>query len=80
MIKIKKVMQKVSKTDDVVCDLCGKSCRFVISEKEDIANFNYATITPKFGYGSKLDGIEYEKQICEDCYTKIFGGVDDEEI
>lgn len=67
----KKVIGEVTKVDDVKCDLCEKSCKHYVYKAH--ANFNYAKVISEFGYGSKLDGMEFEeKYICEDCYLEIF--------
>ena len=48
---------------DILCDKCGKSCR-----DDEGRNFEYATITACWGYGSRKDFEEHEAHVCESCY------------
>lgn len=51
---------------DVVCDLCGQSCR----DEHDF-NYHYATLTATWGYGSGKDGETWEAHICEKCVDSL---------
>lgn len=52
---------------DVVCDICGNSCKIEIAT--DMHNFIFATLSASFGYGStEHDGEEYTSEICEKCF------------
>lgn len=52
-----------------VCDAkgCGKSLKYPHN-----GNLNYGILRSSFGYGSTLDDAGFEKQICEDCWKKVF--------
>jgi hypothetical protein len=66
-----KKMTETYEITDIICDLCKTSCKHLIGN--DTYNFNYAKITPEFGYGSSLDGDDEEpKYICETCFSNIF--------
>lgn len=49
--------------EDIICDKCGKSC---LNSTE--MNFEYATITAHWGYGSNKDLEKHEAHVCEKCY------------
>lgn len=67
----KKLVEK-EVVGDVICNMCGDSCRDYIDAAHTHCNYNYAAITSNFGYGSTLyDGEEFEAHICESCYQKI---------
>jgi hypothetical protein len=50
--------------DDVICDVCGNSC------KDHMDNMESATLSAYWGYTSKKDGEVYEVDICESCFDK----------
>jgi hypothetical protein len=47
---------------EIICDICGGSC--------SCENFGheYASIEALWGYGSSMDGKEYEIHLCELCF------------
>lgn len=51
---------------DIICDKCGRSCR----DREGM-NFECATITAHWGYGSRKDLEAHTADICEDCYDAL---------
>jgi len=51
---------------DITCDRCGKSCRDGID-----LNFEFATFSATWGYGSKRDTEQWECYLCEECAVKI---------
>lgn len=57
-----------SSLDDVLCDICGISCKKLI----DTENYNIenASLCARWGYGSKMDGFCYEIDLCEQCFSK----------
>lgn len=62
---MKKTAEKtVEFIDDVICDICGKSC------KDKLDNFENAELNAYWGYTSKRDGDTYEVDMCEDCFDK----------
>lgn len=53
---------------DLLCDVCGKSCRHDVCFKHPDYGFEFATIKAKWGYFSDSDGKSYKIEICEDCF------------
>ena len=47
---------------DIVCDVCHKSCL----DREGM-NFEYATLSAEWGYGSGKDGAVWSCDICSHC-------------
>ncbi len=66
MRKIRKVTRKIEETEDIICDICGKSCR-------DKLNMNYESsiLSASWGYGSSKDGSQWGGDFCESCSDKI---------
>lgn len=65
---MKHYTQKLTRViDNVVCDVCSKVCpnAFYLTES--------ATIEAHWGYGSKHDGLQFEIDICEDCFMDMMG-------
>lgn len=52
---------------DLLCDVCGKSCRTNYAD----VNFEYATLTAQWGYFSRKDGDNYAMELCEDCFDDV---------
>jgi protein-arginine kinase activator protein McsA len=67
----KKVMRKQSIVKDIECDICGNSCKRIVSEDKKSWTFEYATLFANWGYGSNNDGDSTELHICENCVRKI---------
>lgn len=57
--EIKKVI------DNVICDCCGQST--------DTMNMgpSWASLEATWGYGCKDDGMEYNIDLCENCFVEI---------
>lgn len=51
---------------DILCDKCGKSCIDSIG-----MNYEYASVSVIWGYGSRKDEQKHEAQICEPCYDAL---------
>lgn len=49
--------------DDIICDICGNSCKKNI----DIES---AKLFAHWGYDSKKDGDVYDIDLCENCFDK----------
>ena len=64
MKKTKKV--ECEKLDEVVCDICGQSC------KKDFDN-EFASLTATWGYNSKKDLTRHDIDLCEGCFDKTIG-------
>lgn len=50
---------------DVLCDMCGQSC------KKHEEEFEYATLFAHWGYFSKKDGTTTNVDMCEDCFDAV---------
>jgi hypothetical protein len=51
---------------DIICDVCGKSCK-----KHPKADFEFATLNSTWGYFSKKDMERHQIIFCEDCYDEF---------
>jgi hypothetical protein len=63
---VKTYKQVVKKEiDDVICDCCGQSC--------DTINMgpSWANLGATWGYGCKDDGMNYDIDICENCFIDV---------
>lgn len=58
--------REVEVLTDITCDLCGKTCRDSIG-----VNLEFATLSARWGYGSRKDCETHEAHICEDCYDGL---------
>lgn len=61
MKKTKKV--ECQKLDEVLCDICGKSCKKTCDNE-------FASLTATWGYDSKKDLLRHNIDLCEDCFDK----------
>ena len=64
MIKSISVQIQTFVTEDVICDMCGKSCKI------DLGRFNefpHMKLEANWGYGSQKDCTYWRAQICETC-------------
>lgn len=68
MRKYKKVLK--DELDDVVCDVCGKSCVSGTLGAFGIGA-EFAVLEADWGYGSRKDGDSFRLEMCEDCFDKI---------
>jgi len=62
--KLKNVKSRA--LDDIVCDMCGKSCFDC-----DKMNIEKSHLSASWGYNSKKDGITWQADFCEVCSDKI---------
>ena len=51
--------------EDIICDICGKSCR----GGSDL--YEFSTFSASWGYGSRKDCDTWKCDICEECSDKI---------
>ena len=60
---------------DVLCDRCGATTK-------TLGDFEYATLSASWGYGSSKDMICHEAHFCEECFDEILSviGVDPSKI
>jgi hypothetical protein len=49
---------------DVICDICGKSCKTTM-------DFEFGILHSDWGFDSKKDGEHHLCQMCEDCYNEV---------
>ena len=66
MKKIGKVIKEREELEDIICDICGKSCR----DKYDM-NYEFSELSASWGYGSHRDTEQWNVEFCEDCSNKI---------
>lgn len=67
MRRYKKKLKNV--LEDIVCDICGKSC--IPSSQEDVGFAEFAVLEANWGYFSRKDETSYNCEICEDCFDKL---------
>lgn len=67
---IKHGKKLVKKVVDIICDVCGNSC------KDHLENFEYGLLEASWGYTSKKDLERHECYMCEDCYDKVFSFIE----
>lgn len=62
----KAVFRETEEVTDVLCDMCGKSCR-------DDMDMNYegSHLSASWGYCSRKDDTFWDYDFCEDCSDKI---------
>ncbi len=66
-MKISKVVNVKSNTVvDIICDMCGKSCKDKMG-----ANYEHSTFYSIWGFCSKRDGFKWNAHYCEECSEKI---------
>ena len=66
MEKIIRVTREVEEIEDILCDICGKSC------KDNSSNlYEFLTLHASWGYGSHRDCTTWDGEICESCSDKI---------
>ena len=68
MIKTEIIKQDIEIVNDVICDCCGMSCKISDLDK----NFEFMTMTTKWGYYSSKDTEEWIAHICEPCIDEKF--------
>lgn len=49
---------------DIKCDICGKTCN-------DGINYQHATLSAEWGYGSTKDGTRWDADFCESCSDQL---------
>jgi hypothetical protein len=73
MRKFRKVLR--DELEDVVCDVCGRSCMSDCS-LGDPSMAEYATLEGIWGYCSRMDGERHRCEMCEDCFRRVWGFID----
>jgi hypothetical protein len=61
---------------DILCDVCGKSCKNDNYYADDTllredADFEYGTVSATWGYFSCKDGESYSTVLCESCFDDV---------
>jgi hypothetical protein len=67
MIVKKEIRVKRLEQVDILCDVCGKSCK----SKTCPADYEYANLWAQWGYDSRKDGENHSCDLCEDCYDEV---------
>lgn len=70
MKKIVKVEKIIDTVEDILCDMCGGSCK----TPED-GYVNSANLSANWGYGSLQDGKSYNIDLCEKCFNKTIAAL-----
>jgi hypothetical protein len=76
MRKYKKVLK--NDLEDVLCDICGKSC--LDARYPDPLMAEFATLEANWGYLSKKDGEQLSLEMCESCFDKVKSHIDSMKI
>lgn len=66
MKRIELITEEHEKIVDVLCDICGKSCK----DEYDM-NYEYSQLIACWGYGSRKDTESWNFNFCEECSDKI---------
>lgn len=59
---------------EVVCDICGASCGS--TRNDNFVDFEFATLSASWGYGSSRDGECHHIDLCEACFDSALGHLD----
>jgi hypothetical protein len=68
MIIHKKILAEHEVIDDIVCDICQKSC------KNDYT-YECIELSTTWGYGTDNDGEKWEAHVCHRCVIKHLDGL-----
>lgn len=75
MRKFRKALK--DELEDVVCDVCGRSCSSDCSAAMGGGSAaEYATLEAAWGYCSRKDEERYLCEMCEDCFDRVRGFID----
>ena len=58
-----KVTKEIDVLQDMICDICGKSCKVG-------SNYISLDLFVCWGYGSNHDGENWEAEVCETCVVE----------
>ena len=64
MQKIETVTETREKMTDLLCDVCGVSCKHP-------TDYEHGSFEADWGYDSTQDGEHHRCDLCEDCYKKV---------
>ena len=67
----------VEVVDQILCDCCGQSCTKEFPTTKPSFDHEYAELNATWGYCSNQDGIQYDIQICETCFTEVLNFIKD---
>ncbi len=73
MKQTKQELRSAEVLQAVICNRCGERCEEPL-EGCVPKQFEFATLTTNWGYGSKRDGEREESHLCENCYTEVVSG------
>ena len=78
MKQYRTVQREVEEIDDILCNMCGNSCKVVLgknSKGDNIMDYSgcLSGVEVCGGYGSKYleDGDQYKFDLCEECVSKL---------
>jgi len=63
MIKERFIYQPTMVLDDIICDICGNSCKKSM-------NYEYMNLHAAWGYESGYDGQVWTADVCVECVLK----------
>jgi hypothetical protein len=65
---------KATVINDILCDICGKSCKVNIGkgiDGEEFFNTEFSTLQAVWGYGSYHDDSKWDFDFCIDCSENV---------
>jgi hypothetical protein len=65
MQKIEIVTLETQVTTDILCDMCGRSC------KSQNQLYEFATFKATWGFSSKRDMLNWHADLCESCSERV---------
>jgi len=71
-----KEVKEVELIADIVCDMCGKSCKLFLGMDKESFNYEFSHITANWGYGTRKDEECWNYHFCEDCSDEIVSFVE----
>ncbi len=67
MIKSEIMQREVEEVVNILCDICGTSCKSADIDRQ----WEYAYLSANWGYGSTMDGEAHRCHLCSSCYRKV---------
>ena len=69
MINYKTELKPIQVPEDVICDMCEKSCW---AGTDNPRTYQFLSLDVRWGYGSSRDGDRISAQVCQNCVdTKL---------
>jgi hypothetical protein len=71
-MKITKIVkEEIEKIDDLICNMCGKTLKQIISTDGDYNFCGLEEVKMVCGYGSENDGSIFRFSMCEKCVFEL---------